>query len=89
MRMITCSDAGLRLHEMIEHANDEQDVTYITRGGAPGAVLVSWEHYSGLIEIVRRLASPATIAQLDGAMAQALTALLLQCQADLAHAPSV
>ncbi|NVD96686.1 type II toxin-antitoxin system Phd/YefM family antitoxin [Massilia sp. BJB1822] len=71
MRIINFSDARSNLRSVIDQVVEDADVTVISRRDAPDAVLMSFEHYSSLIETVHLLSSPANAAHLAKSMAQA------------------
>ncbi|UTY57206.1 type II toxin-antitoxin system Phd/YefM family antitoxin [Massilia sp. erpn] len=71
MRIINFSDARSNLRSVIDQVVEDADVTVISRRDAPDAVLMSFEHYSSLIETVHLLSSPANAAHLAKSIAQA------------------
>ncbi|UMR31815.1 type II toxin-antitoxin system prevent-host-death family antitoxin [Massilia sp. MB5] len=71
MRIINFSDARSNLRSVIDQVVEDADVTVISRRDAPDAVLMSFEHYSSLIETVHLLSSPANVAHLAKSIAQA------------------
>lgn len=71
MRIINFSDARNNLRAVIDQVVDDADVTVITRRDAPDAVVMSLDHYNGLIETVHLLSSPANAAHLAKSIAQA------------------
>lgn len=54
-RFLPVTEAKNRLLHLIREI-DEQDVLTITRGGVPVAVLLSPDHYAGLLETIEVLA---------------------------------
>jgi antitoxin YefM len=71
MRIISFSDARNSLRAVIDRVVEDADVTVISRRDAPDAVVMSFEHYSSLMETVHLLSSPANAAHLTKSMAQA------------------
>jgi antitoxin YefM len=71
MRIINFSDARNSLRAVIDQVVEDADVTVITRRDAPDAVVMSFEHYSSLMETVHLLSSPANAAHLAKSIAQA------------------
>lgn len=70
MRIINFSDARSSLRAVIDQVVEDADVTVISRRDAPDAVVMSFEHYSSLIETVHLLSSPANAAHLAKSIAQ-------------------
>lgn len=71
MRIISFSDARNNLRAVIDRVVEDADVTVITRRDAPDAVLMSLDHYNGLVETVYLLSSPSNAAHLAKSIAQA------------------
>jgi len=71
MRIINFSDARNSLRTVIDQVVADADVTVISRRDAPDAVVMSFEHYSSLMETVHLLSSPANAAHLAKSIAQA------------------
>jgi antitoxin YefM len=71
MRIINFSDARNSLRAVIDQVVEDADVTVITRRDAPDAVVMSFDHYSSLMETVHLLSSPANAAHLAKSIAQA------------------
>ena len=71
MRVINFSDARGSLRSVIDQVVDDADVTVIARRDAPDAVIMSYDHYTSLMETVHLLSSPANAAQLARSIAQA------------------
>lgn len=71
MRIINFSDARSSLRTVIDQVVEDADVTVITRRDAPDAVIMSFDHYSSLMETVHLLSSPANAAHLAKSIAQA------------------
>ena len=70
MRIINFSDARNSLRSVIDQVVADADVTVITRRDAPDAVVMSFDHYNGLMETVHLLSSPANAAHLMRSIAQ-------------------
>lgn len=71
MRIINFSDARSSLRTVIDQVVEDADVTVIARRDAPDAVIMSFDHYSSLMETVHLLSSPANAAHLAKSIAQA------------------
>jgi antitoxin YefM len=71
MRIINFSDARNSLRAVIDQVVEDADVTVISRRDAPDAVVMSFDHYSSLMETVHLLSSPANAAHLAKSIAQA------------------
>lgn len=71
MRIINFSDARSSLRAVIDQVVEDADVTVISRRDAPDAVVMSFDHYSSLMETVHLLSSPANAAHLAKSIAQA------------------
>lgn len=71
MRIINFSDARNSLRTVIDQVVEDADVTVISRRDAPDAVVMSFDHYSSLMETVHLLSSPANAAHLSRSIAQA------------------
>ncbi|WP_051780797.1 type II toxin-antitoxin system Phd/YefM family antitoxin [Janthinobacterium agaricidamnosum] len=71
MRIINFSDARNSLRAVIDQVVEDADVTIISRRDAPDAVVMSFDHYSSLMETVHLLSSPTNAAHLAKSIAQA------------------
>ncbi|MGZ8288544.1 MAG: type II toxin-antitoxin system Phd/YefM family antitoxin [Telluria sp.] len=71
MRIINFSDARNSLRAVIDQVVEDADVTVISRRDAPDAVVMSFDHYTSLMETVYLLSSPANAAHLAKSLAQA------------------
>lgn len=71
MRIINFSDARNSLRAVIDQVVEDADVTVISRRDAPDAVVMSFDHYSSLMETVHLLNSPANAAHLAKSILQA------------------
>jgi antitoxin YefM len=70
MRIVNFSDARNSLKDVIDQVVEDADVTVISRRDAPDAVVMSFDHYSSLMETVHLLSSPANAAHLARSIAQ-------------------
>lgn len=70
MRIVNFSDARNSLKDVIDQVVEDADVTVISRRDAPDAVVMSFDHYSSLIETVHLLSSPANAAHLARSISQ-------------------
>ena len=70
MRIITFSDEPSNLRTVIDQVVEDADVIVISRRDAPDAVVMSFDHYSSLMETVHLLSSPANVAHLAKSIAQ-------------------
>lgn len=87
MRIINFSDARNSLRSVIDQVVEDADVTVISRRDAPDAVVMSFDHYSSLMETVHLLSSPANAAHLARSIAQARAGR--STQRDLIDVPDV
>ncbi|MRV72902.1 type II toxin-antitoxin system prevent-host-death family antitoxin [Duganella sp. FT92W] len=71
MRIVNFSDARNNLRAVIDQVVEDADVTVIARRDAQDAVVMSFDHYSSLMETVHLLGSPANAAHLARSIAQA------------------
>lgn len=70
MRIVNFADARNSLRSVIDQVVEDADVTIISRRDAPDAVIMSFDHYSSLMETVHLLNSPANAAHLARSIAQ-------------------
>ena len=70
MRIVNFTDARNSLKDVIDQVVQDADVTVISRRDAPDAVIMSFEHYSSLLETVHLLSSPANAAHLARSISQ-------------------
>ena len=87
MRIINFSDARNSLRAVIDQVVDDADVTVISRRDAPDAVVMSFDHYSSLMETVHLLSSPANAVHLAKSIEQARAGRFTQ--RDLIDVPDV
>lgn len=71
MRILNFSDVRNNLKAVIDQVVEDADVTVISRRDAPDAVVMSFDHYSSLMETVHLLSSPENVAHLTRSIAQA------------------
>jgi antitoxin YefM len=71
MRIINFSDARNNLRAVLDQVVEDADVTVIARRDAPDAVVMSFDHYSSLMETVHLLSSPANAVHLAKSIEQA------------------
>ena len=65
MRVVNFSDARNRLKSVIDQVVNDEDFAIITRRDADDAVVMSLNHFNGLMETVHLLKSPANAAHLS------------------------
>ncbi len=70
MRVINYSDARNRLKSVLDQVVEDSDYTVISRRDAEDAVVMSLDHFNGLMETVNLLKSPANAAHLAKSIAQ-------------------
>ena len=70
MRVINFSEARNHLKSVIDQAVNDADYTIITRRDADDAVLMSLDHFNGLMETVHLLRSPANVQHLAKSIKQ-------------------
>lgn len=70
MRIVNFSDARNSLKAVIDQVVEDADVAVISRRDAPDAVVMSFDHYSSLLETVHLLSSPANAAHLARSIGQ-------------------
>jgi antitoxin YefM len=70
MRVINFSDARNHLKSVIDQVVNDADVAVITRRDADDAVVMSLDHFNGLMETVHLLKSPANAAHLSKSIKQ-------------------
>ncbi|MDO8312661.1 MAG: type II toxin-antitoxin system PrlF family antitoxin [Sideroxyarcus sp.] len=70
MRIVKFSVARNNLKAVLDQVVEDADVTVISRPDAPDAVVMSYTHYSSLIESIHLLGSPANAAHLSRSIAQ-------------------
>jgi len=70
MRVVNFSDARNRLKSVIDQVVNDEDFAIITRRDADDAVVMSLNHFNGLMETVHLLKSPANAAHLNKSIKQ-------------------
>jgi antitoxin YefM len=70
MEVINFSEARSRLKSVLNRVADDADYTVITRRDADDAVVMSLEHFNGLMETVHLLKSPVNAAHLQKSIEQ-------------------
>jgi antitoxin YefM len=64
MRVINFSEARNRLKSVLDQVVEDADYTVISRRDAEDAVVMSLDHFNGLMETVHLLKSPANAERL-------------------------
>jgi antitoxin YefM len=70
MRVISFTKARNNLKSVLDAAAEDADATVITRRDAGDAVVMSLDHYNGLMETLHLLQSPANAAHLRKSIEQ-------------------
>jgi len=70
MRVINFSEARNKLKSVLDQVVEDSDYTVISRRNAEDAVVMSLDHFNGLMETVHLLKSPANAAHLARSIAQ-------------------
>ena len=70
MRVINFSEARNKLKSVLDQVVEDSDYTVISRRDAADAVVMSLDHFNGLMETVHLLKSPANAAHLTRSIAQ-------------------
>jgi len=70
MRVISFSDARNKLKNVLDQVVNDADCTVITRRDAEDAVVMSLDHFNGLMETVHLLKTPANAAHLTKSIKQ-------------------
>lgn len=70
MRVINFSEARNRLKNVLDQVVADSDYTIISRRDADDAVVMSLDHFNGLMETVHLLKSPANAAHLAKSIKQ-------------------
>ena len=70
MRIITYSEARSSLKSVLDAVSDDADVTIISRRDGADAVVMSLDHYQGIMETMHLLSTPANTAHLAKSIAQ-------------------
>jgi len=70
MRVISFSDARNKLKNVLDQVVNDTDCTVITRRDAEDVVVMSLDHFNGLMETVHLLKTPANAAHLAKSIKQ-------------------
>jgi antitoxin YefM len=70
-QFIPVSKAKNRLLKLIRELEQQQEAIALTRDGVPAAVLLSVEHFRGLLETIEILADPKALRSLRRSLKQA------------------
>ncbi|MFT5717667.1 MAG: antitoxin YefM [Urechidicola sp.] len=70
MRVVNFSEARNKLKSVLDQVVEDSDYTVISRRDAEDAVVMSLEHFNGLMETVHLLKSPANAAHLTKSINQ-------------------
>ena len=70
MRVVNFSEARNRLKNVLDQVVEDSDYTVISRRDADDAVVMSLDHFNGLMETVHLLKSPANTAHLAKSISQ-------------------
>ena len=70
MRVVNFSEARSRLKSVLDQVVEDADCTVITRRDAEDAVVMSLDHFNGLMETVHLLKSPANAEHLKRSIDQ-------------------
>jgi antitoxin YefM len=70
MKVINFSEARNKLKRVLDEVVEDADYTIISRRDAEDAVVMSLDHFNGLMETVHLLKSPANVAHLAKSITQ-------------------
>ena len=70
MRIVSYTQARASLKSVLDHVAEDADCTVITRRDSDDAVVMSLEHYNGLMETLHLFSSPANAAHLQKSLEQ-------------------
>ena len=70
MRIVSFTKARNSLKAVLDHVAEDADCMVITRRDAQDAVVMSLDHYNGLLETLHLLRSPANVAHLQKSIDQ-------------------
>lgn len=70
MKVINFSEARSKLKNVLDRVVNDADYTIISRRDAEDAVVMSLDHFNGLMETVHLLKSPANAAHLSKSIQQ-------------------
>lgn len=70
MRVVNFSEARSHLKTVLDQVSEDADYTIISRRNADDAVVMSMEHFNGLMETVHLLKSPSNAEHLARSIEQ-------------------
>jgi antitoxin YefM len=70
MKVVNFSEARNQLKRVLDQVVNDADYTIISRRDADDAVVMSLDHFNGLMETVHLLKSPANVAHLSKSIKQ-------------------
>ena len=70
MRIVSYTQARASLKSVLDHVAEDAGCTVITRRDSDDAVVMSLEHYNGLMETLHLFSSPANAAHLQKSLDQ-------------------
>jgi len=70
LKTISCTQARRELKAVLDAVAEDADCTVITRRDAQDAVVMSLDHYNGLMETLHLFSTPANAAHLQRSIAQ-------------------
>jgi len=70
MRVVSYTKARNSLKSVLDHVVEDADCTVITRRDSEDTVVMSLDHYNGLMETLHLLQSPANAAHLQTSIEQ-------------------
>ena len=70
MKVVNFSEARNQLKSVLDQVVNDADYTIISRRDADDAVVMSLDHFNGLMETVHLLKSPANVAHLSKSIKQ-------------------
>jgi len=70
MRIVSFTTARNSLKSVLDRVAEDADCTVITRRDAEDAVIMSLDHYNGLMETLHLLKSPANVSHLQKSIEQ-------------------
>jgi antitoxin YefM len=65
VRIISYTQARSQLKSVLDHVAEDSDCTVITRRDADDAIVMSMDHYNGIMETLHLFSSPANAAHLQ------------------------
>lgn len=70
MHIVSYTDARNNLKEVLDRVNETDEVIVISRKNSEHAVVMSLDHYNGLIETAYLMSNPANVAKLFESISQ-------------------